>query len=309
LLEKLSCDHVRFSSNIESVRKITRLMLHECGDLTWHYHAGILTYPLQAAVLHKIPLVIWAENNFSNLVGTFDLDDMVEFSKKSRKDFGLRGIEAMDYVEKGLLDYQDVAPFVYPSDDDIESVGVKGIYLSNYIPWDEKGQAEDMIRLYDFGVAKSPRDRTFNLYAKLEDYHANGTHDYLKYLKFGYGRATDDASTMIRQGYISREEGISYVEKYDHIRPRDLDLWLDFVDMSEEEFLEIVESQRDPEIWQKDVFGKWQTKDSIVNHINDPLVDDLRLDLVNKSNSSYLEGKYHVEDPRWMIDYKSYPIL
>jgi len=101
-----------------------------------------------------------------------------------------------------------------------------------------------MVARYGFGTAKSPRDRTFNLYAKLEDCHANGAHDYLKYLKFGYGRATDDASTMIRQGFITREEGIDYVRRHDHIRPRDLDIWLNFANMSEKEFMSYVDPMR-----------------------------------------------------------------
>ena len=82
--------------------------------------------------------------------------------------------------------------------------------------------------------------RETNIYgpAKLEDIHADGAHDYLKYLKFGYGRGTDDASNEIRHGRMTREEGIAMVKKYDSVRPSDLDIWLRFVGMSEEELWE-----------------------------------------------------------------------
>ena len=115
LISRFNCDLVRYSSNPEAVRKISRYMLKRVGDMTWHYHAGILTWPIQAAVKFRIPLIIWAENNFSNLVGTFNPQDMVEFSRKARKDLGLRGIEADELInEESGLTWHEIAPFLYP---------------------------------------------------------------------------------------------------------------------------------------------------------------------------------------------------
>lgn len=308
LIKKFNCDLIRFTSNPEAVRKISRYMLRRCGDLTWHYHSGILTFPIQIAVRFKIPLIIWAENNFYYLVGTFNPNDMVEFSRKHRKDFGLRGIEAEEMIGHDGIEWQDIAPFVYPSDEEMESIGVRGIYLSNFVLWDDKKQAEMMHKMYDFQPAKPPRDRTFNLYAKLDDYHANGAHDYLKFLKFGYGRATDDASIMIRKERITREEGIELVKKYDHVRPRDLDVWLRFVGMSEKEFIEYVDPLRDPAIWEKNEKDEWIMKDSVANHINDPNIDKARLPL-REGEKDFVEGRYPMEDPRWLLEYDGYVIL
>ncbi len=308
LVSKFGCDILRYTTNPDTVKKISRYMLKRCGDLTWHYHSGILTFPIQIAARFKIPLIIWAENNFYYLVGTFNPDDMVEFSRKHRKDFGLRGIEAEEMVGHDGIEWKDIAPFIYPSDEEMESVGVRGIYLSNFLLWDDKKQAEMMIEQYDFQPARGPRDRTFNLYAKLDDYHANGAHDYLKYLKFGYGRATDDASTLIRKRIITREEGIEMVRRYDHVRPRDLDIWLRFVDMPEEEFYESIDSLRDEAIWQRNNEGKWMATDSVMNHINDPGVDKVRLPISGRTKE-FLEGRYPMEDPRWLLDYDGYVIM
>jgi len=139
-----------------------------------------------------------------------------------------------------------------------------------------------MIQEYGFEVIDYSRDRTFDRYAKLDD-AANGTHDYLKYLKFGYGRATDDASTEIRHGRMTREEGIRLVEKHDHVRPRDLDFFLDFLEISEDEFVESVSHMRDHEIWEK-INGEWVAKDSVINHINDQGVDNVRVQQVERTN-------------------------
>src|SRR5690606_30181473 len=108
----------------------------------------------------------------------------------------------------------DIAPYIYPSDEDIARVEVRGIYLSNFIYWNAKKQAEIMMKEWDFASIAYERERTFNLHSKIED-HANDVHDYLKYLKFGYGRATDDASMEIRHGRMTREEGMELVRRYD----------------------------------------------------------------------------------------------
>ena len=309
LIEKTSCDHIRFSSALNSVRKLSKYMLKKCGDVTWHYHAGITTFPIQIAVKYNIPLIVWAENNFSNLTDIFNPDDMVEFSRKSRKDLALRGIEAVDAIGHDGIDEKDIGAFRYPDDDEIERVGVRGIYLSNYVKWDEKSQAEKMISLYDFGVAKYPREKSFNLYSKLEDFHSNGLHDYLKFLKFGYGRGTDDASTAIRSGRISREEGVYLAHRYDSVKPKDLYTWLEFVGMTEEEFFEIVNPMRDPSVWGQKDTGEWVLRDSIISHINDDFVDSVRLPLDNINNKDFIDGHYDIYDPRWILDYNGYLLV
>ncbi|MBI2113118.1 MAG: N-acetyl sugar amidotransferase [Candidatus Wildermuthbacteria bacterium] len=280
LVKQFDCDLIRFTSNPESVRRISRYMLKKVGDITWHYHAGIMTFPIQIAVQKDIPLIVWGEHGFAELTGMFNQDDMVEFSKKGRQEHSMRGFEPEDLVadpQSGITQ-QDLAPFFYPSDEDIERVGVRGIYLSNYMQWDVRAQTKLMIEQYGFETAVQ-RERTFHLYDKLDDIHANGAHDYLKYLKFGYGRATDDASNEIRHGRMTREEGIEMVKKYDHVRPSDLDLYLAFMGITEKEFEEAVGHLRDPEVWEKRN-GAWAAKDSIANHANDAGVDQVRLPLV-----------------------------
>jgi hypothetical protein len=98
--------------------------------------------------------------------------------------------------------------------------------------------------------------------SNLDDMHENGVHDYLKYIKFGYGRGTDHACKDIRGGLMSREEGIEMVRKYDHVKPRDLSRWLQYVGMSEEEFDRIADTFRDQRVWERLPDGSW-VKDNI----------------------------------------------
>lgn len=278
LIERLDCNLVRFTTAPGSAKRIARYMLEKVGDVTWHYHAGIMTFPIRAAVQYDVPLLVWGEEGFSELVGMHNVDDFVEFTKKKRQEHSMRGFEPEDLLEEPgcPLTRYDLAPFFYPTDEELERTGVRGIYLSNYLPWNARPQTEFAIEHLGFETAQH-RERTFNLYDKLDDIHANGLHDYLKYLKFGYGRATDDAATEIRHGRLTREQGIEMVARYDHVRPSDIDIFLAAAGMTEDGLLALIEPLRDPAIWAKDGAGRWYAKDSVANHRGDPGVDAVRV--------------------------------
>lgn len=278
LIEKMDCNLLRFTTAPGSALRIAKYMLQKVGDVTWHYHAGIQTFPIRAAVQYDVPLIVWGEEGYSELVGMHNHDDFVEFTKKKRQEHSMRGFEPEDLLDESdcpLTPY-DLAPFFYPDDEDLERVAVRGIYLSNYIPWNARAQTEFIIDNLGFETSQE-RQRTFNLYDKLDDIHANGLHDYLKYLKFGYGRATDDAATEIRHGRMSREQGIELVTKHDSQRPRDMDIFLRAVGMTEQELLDMVEPMRDPAIWQKGEDGVWHPRDCVGNHVHDAGVDAVRV--------------------------------
>jgi hypothetical protein len=193
----------------------------------------------------------------------------------------MRGFEPEDVVKKsmGRITMEDLYPYMYPSDDEIEKTGVRGIYLSNFFFWNAKSHAELMIDKWDFSPVRFQRDRTFNLYAKIED-HANDIHDYLKFLKFGYGRATDDASMEIRHGRMTREDGIEMVRQYDANEPETLRTYLDFLELSGDQFYDIIEQMRDLQIWEK-TNHEWKMKDHVTNHIRNEFTEGSRVDQVD----------------------------
>jgi len=264
LVEKSGCDFIRGTAGLDAARRISRHMLEKVGDLTWHYHAGIRTFPIQIAVKYNIPLMVWGEHGFAELTGLVTLEDFVEFTKWSRKEHDMRGYEPHDIVGQGGITEHDIAHYIYPTDDELARCGLRGIYLSNFFPWDAKMQAETMRKEWDFAPITYERDRTFNLFAKVED-HANDVHDYLKYLKFGYGRATDDASMEIRHGRMTREEGIEMVRRYDAREPVSLPYYCEFLGISVDDFYGLVEPMRDPSIWEK-LNGSWRIKDGVDQH-------------------------------------------
>jgi hypothetical protein len=150
----------------------------------------------------------------------------------------------------------------YPSDEEIDEVGVRGIYLSNFANWDANKHVKLVMREYDWLPAQQPFERTYRTFSNLDDMHENGIHDYLKFIKLGYGRASDHAGKDIRAGIMTREQGIEMVRKYDHVKSRrDLDRWLQYVGMTEEEFDATCDTFRDPRVWRIEN-GQW-VKDNI----------------------------------------------
>ncbi len=255
-------DHLVFGPSVEVLKKLNRLCFRKMGDMNWQNHCGIFTYPIQIAVKFNIPFLIWGEIPW-DIAGMFDPSDYVEFSARVRHEHGLRGFEWEDMLNDPVerLTEKDLQWAQYPSDDEILRVGVRGLYIGNFFKWDPNWHAKLMQEKYGWKTANQPFERTYRQMSNLDDRYENGIHDLLKYVKFGYGRASDHASKDIRSGYMTREEGIEMVRKYDHVVSSDLFYWLNYVGMSEKEFWAIADTFRNPRVWRKEN-GQW-VKDNI----------------------------------------------
>ena len=146
----------------------------------------------------------------------------------------------------------DLIPWKYPCDQDLFGLDLRGLFLGNYVYWEANEHTKLVIDRYGFEVNEKPFDRTCRTMSNLDDMHENGVHDYLKYIKFGYGRGTDHACKDIRAGLLSRRQAIELVAKYDPVKPSDLARWLEYVGMEEDEFDRIADTFRDPRVWWKE---------------------------------------------------------
>jgi N-acetyl sugar amidotransferase len=258
LREVFDCDHIIFRPSVRVLKALNRLCFKKMGDMNWHAHCGIYTYPVQAAYRFKVPLIIWGEHGFTDLGGMHGMNDFIEMTAKYRLEHAQRGFDWHDMLggEEGLTE-KDMLWAKYPTDDEIDEIGLRGIYIFNYVPWEANDHAKLVKDLYGWEESPEPFDRTYRRMSNLDDMHENGIHDYLKYIKFGYGRGTDHSCKDIRAGLMTREQGIEMVRKYDHVKSRDLARWLDYVGMTESEFDRIADTFRDPRVWKKDAEGRW----------------------------------------------------
>lgn len=252
--EAFGCDHIFFTPSIRVLKVMNRLGMLMMGDMNWHAHAGIFTYPIRVAVETKTPLMIWGEHGFMDLGGMHSYNDLVEFTFRYRHEHCLRGYEWYDFIEAAKkydedLSDKDMSCWMYPTDDEIDEVGVRGIYISNYFKWDANEHGPMMVEKYGFLEAEEPFERTYRTMSNLDDMHENGIHDYMKFVKFGYGRATDHVCKDIRAGKLTRTQGIEIIQKMDPIKSKDLKRWLRYVGWTEDEFDKVADTFRDPRVW------------------------------------------------------------
>ncbi|MDB4210244.1 N-acetyl sugar amidotransferase [Gammaproteobacteria bacterium] len=268
LITELDCDHLFSTVGPDTVKEITRVTLKKFGDMYWHVLAGSQTFPVQIATKLNIPLIIWGVNGWLDQVGMFSHHDNVEMTKKVRKEHALRGFDAQDLAGlSNKLSDNDLQAFTYPSDAQLERSRVRGLYLGNYIFWDSKSQVESMIDKYGYETIE--QDRTYNTYESIGCWNNAGIHDYIKFLKYGYGKVTDHASRDIRLRRLTRLDGIKLVSKFQSAKPQNLDLFLNWLSMSEEQFFELIDKFRDPQIWRIDQNKSWKLIDSVINHLDE----------------------------------------
>ena len=252
--EVFNVDHLFFTPNINLLKKMNRVCQRLMGDMNWHGHAGIFTYPIRVAVEKKVPLMIWGEHGFMDLGGMHSYKDLVEFTFRYRHEHCLRGFEWFDIIEASKrfndeIFENEMIQWKYPNDNEIEKVGVRGIYISNFFKWDANEHGPLMIKKYGFKESETPFERTYRKMSNLDDIHENGIHDYMKWIKFGYGRATDHTSKDIRSNIMTRKSAINHVLKRDPIKSIDLNRWLEYVGWDENYFDMIADSFRDPSVW------------------------------------------------------------
>jgi N-acetyl sugar amidotransferase len=217
------------------VRRVTQATLEELGSIYWHILAGQTVLPVQVAVRYKIPLIVWGHHQGLDQVGMFSHLDEVEMTRKYRKDHDLMGLEAEDLVSEARgLPERDLRPYFYPHDKDLQSVGVRGIYLGNYIRWDTKAQHEKMIELYGYETADQAR--TFDRYNDVDCVHYSGLHDVIKARKHGYGKALDHACREVRFNRLTRAEAERVAAHYQAVPAPDAGKFFDWLGIAEKDF-------------------------------------------------------------------------
>lgn len=215
-LGQLGVDIVEFKKNPIVYKKMVIESFKRVGDNEWPNHIGIFTYPVHIAVRFNVPLIIWGENPQNEYGGPASSTQRNYLDRRWLEEFGgLLGNRVEDMVGVDGITKEDLMMFRYPSQEDLKRVGVTGLYLGYYFKWDARKQTKLMIDEYGFGTKNDgPIEGTYTNYENLDESTVS-VHDYLKFLKYGFGRATDHACLDIRNGRISREEGLQLVMKYD----------------------------------------------------------------------------------------------
>jgi N-acetyl sugar amidotransferase len=239
-IKNLGLDCIEFTANPVIYKKLAKFGLTELGDVAWPEHIGIFTVPIQIAIAYKIPLLIWGENPQFEYGGPASTSLQPYLDREWNEKHGgyfLDKIRPEDMVKHGL-ETKDLKPYLYPSDEEIRKVGVTGVFLGYFTKWDARKQLE-IIKKIGFQTSDELTEGTYTNYENLDTKYV-AMHDYFKFLKYGFGRATDHASIDIRNNRLTREEGLSLVKKYEGKIPvNHLKYLLNDFNLTEDEFLQI----------------------------------------------------------------------
>lgn len=263
-ISKLGVDCIEISVDSKLRRKINKYTLKEIGDISWAEHITIFTIPVKIAIQLNVPLIIWGENPQNEYGGPEKAQWSTQLDQRWLEEFGgLNGLRVSDVFARH--DLFSLKPenmsraaywYTYPN---LDQKTTNGIFLGQFFPWDG---AQNAITASQFGFKSwyGPVEGSGYPYENLDNYQT-GIHDYFKYIKFGFGRATDIVSNHIRRGNISRTEGRQIILREDGKIPatylyRPLDKILDEIDVTVDEFMGIVNEFANPFLF-KIERGKW----------------------------------------------------
>jgi N-acetyl sugar amidotransferase len=242
-IKDMGVDIIEFTNNRIMRQKLNKYCLTEIGDISWPEHVSIFTIPVRVAVNYKIPLIIWGECSQNEYGGPASVCDNNVLDRKWLEEFGgLIGLRVSDIIELANIDKNSIISLQYPSDEDIQKVGVTGIFLGYYVNWCGLNNAI-ISQSNGFTTYTKNVEGSICNYENLDNYQTV-IHDYFKYLKFGFDRCNDIASSLIRRKIISREDAIDIVIKNSGKFPsrslgKSIDDILSYIDMTIDEFVSI----------------------------------------------------------------------
>lgn len=255
-ISKMGIDVIHFHKNYNAYRSMVIEGFKRVGDEMWPNHIGIFTIPIIVAVKFKIPLVIWGENSQQEYGGPLESIENNRLTRKWLEEFGgLLGNRIQDMIGVDGLTAKDLTPYFYPSDKELKDAGVVSLFLGHYFFWDARKQLETDIKHGFLVKEDGPVEFTYTNYEKLDE-EMHGLHDYLKFVKYGFGRATDSASIDIRNKRLTRDEGLKLVRKYDGKYPhKAITAFIKYSGLTKSEVDKVIDSYTNPVLFKMNKDG------------------------------------------------------
>ncbi len=253
IMSNLGVDVITVTTDKKVRSKLNNECLRLVGDIAWAEHVSIYTIPVKIALSMGINVIIWGENPQNEYGGPKKtMSNRIRDRKWLEEYGGMGGLRISDLINQNIANENEMSFFKYPELKEIKKINLEGVYLGYYFSWDgfKNYEIAKKVGFVDYG--KSVEGSYFS-YENLDNYQ-HGIHDYFKFIKYGYGRATDQTSILIRRKLLSREEGLKFVKKYDGKFPwkylgKPLRNILGNIGMTVKEFIKISDKYTNPLIF------------------------------------------------------------
>ena len=245
-ISKLGVDFINYKSNFDIVKKTMLESLIRRGDFCWHCHVGVSALPINIAIEKNVPLIFYGEPS-SEYSSYNDYEEIEEMDHERFNKVSNLGINAEDMFEmikerfpNDSINISDFKSYIFPSPRDLIKYKIKSRFLGNYKAWDVKEQVEIIKKELGWkgdNVEGIPEEYD---YEKIECM-MQGVRDYIKFLKRGFGRTAHLTSIDIRNQRMDRSKALELCKMYDGKKPKSLDIFLKIIQISEDEFYDLVQ--------------------------------------------------------------------
>ncbi|MCU1430318.1 MAG: Pseudaminic acid biosynthesis protein PseA,possible Pse5Ac7Ac acetamidino synthase [Actinomycetia bacterium] len=273
-LKALGVDFVEYTLNPVVRRRINRLALTQVGDISWPEHVAIFTIPVRVAVQFGVRLIVWGENSQNEYGGPAAAATDNVLTRRWLEEFGgLLGLRVTDLPGQENIEPKHLIAYTYPTDDDLARVGVTGVFLGHYMPWDGYQNAL-FAQAHGFETLPHTVEGSLVDYENLDN-HQTGIHDYFKFLKYGFGRASDIACSHVRRGRLTRADALTLVRRHDGKFPwtyldGPIQHVLEAIDMTLDEFVAVCDRFTNKRLFVCDRHGDLvKDRDGNLTKIND----------------------------------------
>lgn len=261
-------------------RLLTRLAVENLFHPFQPFIIGQKAFAPKMALLHKIPLIFYGENEaeYGNPIGDTQTAkrDWSYFTADDKSKIFLGGTSLSDLFTYFGVKEHDLLPYLPANPQEIEENKVEVHYLGYYLKWHPQSCYYYAVENGGFQASPERTPGTYSKYNSIDD-KIDDLHYYTTRIKFGIGRATYDASQEIRSGDITREEGVALVKKFDGEFPaRFAEELYQYLSLSPKEFpvasqmfeqpiidadyfMHLSDKFRSPHLWKKEN-GEWNLR-------------------------------------------------
>lgn len=260
-------DNLLYTPNGKLHRLLTKLAFHDLMHPFQPFIIGQRIIGPSIAAKYGVKLVMYGENQaeYGNKVDENNIPTMNEdyYSVGDPLEMRFGGSSMKEIIDKYGFTINDFAPYIPPKAEELHQKGIEMHYLGYYLKWDPQECYYYAVENTGFQANPERTEGSYSKYSSIDD-KIDPFHYFTTWIKFGIGRATYDADQEIRNGKITREEGVALVQRYDSEFPKKyFKEFLEYIDTTEEEFWKSVDKYRSPHLWGKDENGEWKMRHNI----------------------------------------------
>ena len=260
VLKSIGVDHIHFTLNPRVVTKLIKKGFETVGDPYWVNHVGMFSVPFNIATKFNIPLIVYGENPQLEYGGPEKSRDAMIMDRRWRQEFsGMRGFREDDMLD-GDVSRADLDALRFPSDDEVAQTNLRAVFYGYFFKWDAAKHIEVCKQLGWKPLKRVP----YGSWVDYEncDMQFIDIREHIKYLKFGYGRATDQLNIEIRNRRISRSEALNLAIALDgRYDLENKTAFCRYLNITEEYFENVIDSYVNRDIFEKKD-STWQLKEA-----------------------------------------------